>query len=162
MKAKLDLIATCLLIVTCLAVLGSLAYQRWAPPSGPSRGSQPGDVLPAVEDLDWGVSEKTLVLAFSSRCLYCIESLPFYKRLGEIEPVSSQLVALTREPAETGVEFFSEADVDLTVLPNADLSRLGVRGTPTLMLVDNSGTVLDVWRGRLTPDQEETILASLH
>lgn len=43
----------------------------------------------------------------------------------------------------------------------ASLSTIGVRGTPTLLLVDNKGTVADVWQGKLDSGQEERLLAVL-
>lgn len=165
MKAKLDLLATCLLIVTCLAVLGNLAYERFAlqlhSGSVSSLAIQPSGVLDTVGDLEWSASERTLLLAFSSRCRFCTESLPFYKRLSESDLGSTRLVAVTREPAESGKEFFRDADVDVPVISRADLSKLRVVSTPTLVLVDNSGVILDAWRGKLTADQEESVLTSL-
>jgi hypothetical protein len=43
----------------------------------------------------------------------------------------------------------------------ATLSTIGVTGTPTLLLVDNTGTVANVWQGKLQPDQEGGVLAVL-
>jgi hypothetical protein len=41
------------------------------------------------------------------------------------------------------------------------LNTLGVRGTPTLLLVNDAGVVTDVWTGKLQPDQEAQVLAAL-
>jgi hypothetical protein len=38
---------------------------------------------------------------------------------------------------------------------------LGVRGTPTLILVDGSGTVADVWVGALPSNQENEVISRL-
>jgi hypothetical protein len=41
------------------------------------------------------------------------------------------------------------------------LNTLGVRATPTLLLVNDTGVVTDVWVGRLQPDQEAQVLTAL-
>ena len=41
------------------------------------------------------------------------------------------------------------------------LNTLGVRGTPTLLLVNDAGVVTDVWVGKLEPDQQTQVLAAL-
>jgi hypothetical protein len=33
-------------------------------------------------------------------------------------------------------------------------ASLGVRGTPTLLLVNNTGKIADFWVGKLSPDKE--------
>lgn len=41
------------------------------------------------------------------------------------------------------------------------LNKLGVQGTPTLLLLDDSGTVLQTWVGKLTPEREQAVLSAL-
>jgi hypothetical protein len=41
------------------------------------------------------------------------------------------------------------------------LNTLGVRGTPTLLLVNDVGVVTDVWVGKLQLDQEVQVLTAL-
>jgi hypothetical protein len=43
----------------------------------------------------------------------------------------------------------------------AQVNSIGVTGTPTLLLVDEKGTVADAWQGKLQPDQETAVLAVL-
>lgn len=47
---------------------------------------------------------------------------------------------------------------DVRQLP---LNTLGVRGTPTLLIVNDAGVVTDVWVGKLEPDQETQVLTAL-
>ena len=41
------------------------------------------------------------------------------------------------------------------------LRDIGVEGTPTLLLVDESGKVIASWVGKLGPDQEAAVFARL-
>lgn len=45
--------------------------------------------------------------------------------------------------------------------PRPAFDQLEVRGTPTLILVDESGVAVDVWKGKLPPDAEERVLSKL-
>ena len=42
-----------------------------------------------------------------------------------------------------------------------DISTLGAYGTPTILLADEYGTVLDLWQGQLTREQEAEVLTAL-
>ena len=44
---------------------------------------------------------------------------------------------------------------------HVDFSKIKVPGTPTLLLVDDQGKVLDVWVGKLDESREKQVLASL-
>jgi thioredoxin-related protein len=53
------------------------------------------------------------------------------------------------------------AGVHVDDVKQAQLSTIGVTGTPTLLLVDSTGKVANVWQGKLQPDQEAGVLAVL-
>ena len=42
-----------------------------------------------------------------------------------------------------------------------DFSTIKVSGTPTLLLVDNNGKVLDVWVGMLPEDRQQEVFEVL-
>jgi hypothetical protein len=42
------------------------------------------------------------------------------------------------------------------------LGEIGVRGTPTLILIDGGGVVKQSWVGRLSADEEAEVLSRLH
>lgn len=48
-----------------------------------------------------------------------------------------------------------------TVLTDISLSQLQVRGTPTLLLADQHGTVLKHWEGRLPENKEREVRAEV-
>ena len=62
---------------------------------------------------------------------------------------------------EEGRKYLDGEGVQVDDVKQAALSSIGVAGTPTLLLVDARGKVSDVWRGKLQPDEEEKVIATL-
>jgi len=46
-------------------------------------------------------------------------------------------------------------------LTSIDYVKLGIRGTPTVLLVDSLGTVRKKWAGQLPATQEESLLVAI-
>lgn len=163
-KAKLDTAGTILLIVACFAVLGDLVVRRLAPRTEP-KGLQVGDTITSLEVLgeSTGANSKALMIALNSSCRYCTESLPFYRRLfRDVRGLNHvRLVGVTRETEQQGRDYLERAGISIPVMGDVDFSKLGVRGTPMLILADRGGTVLKVWYGKLTPPEEDSVLLSL-
>src|SRR5665213_1996863 len=82
------------LIVASIAVAGNSSFELYsrfhsaaAPPrvttaARPERVPfQPGVKAPVVPGIDYGKSDRTLVMFISTHCKYCEMSLPFYREL---------------------------------------------------------------------------------
>jgi hypothetical protein len=103
--------------------------------------------------VDWKRNHRTLVLAISTTCHFCKDSVPFDQKLGAAEK-DVKMVAVLPQPVAEAQKYLSGAGVHVDEVRQVPLNTLGVRGTPTLMLVDDAGVVTDVWAGKLQPDQE--------
>ena len=57
--------------------------------------------------------------------------------------------------------WLKDEGVRVDQVKQASLGDIGVRGTPTLLLVNSAGVVTNVWVGKLQPDQEQQVLAAL-
>jgi hypothetical protein len=68
---------------------------------------------------------------------------------------------LLPQTVEEGRKYLESEGVRVDDVKQATLNVIGVQGTPTLLLVDNKGTVAEVWEGKLPPDQEEGVLSVL-
>lgn len=104
-----------------------------------------------------------MILYLSTTCRYCHESAPFYKRLLEkhSNDKNVKLIAVLPQKIEESKEHLKSLGVNINDVYNAQLTSIGVRATPTLLLVDESGIVSEQWRGKLTEDKEKEVFEKL-
>lgn len=128
----------------------------------PSQITPVGKTVP-LENIDWKGSKKTLVLYVSTTCHFCDESSPFYKRLVEkyADGKDVKLVAVLPQPVDEARNHLKNLGVNINDVYNAPLRSIGVIATPTLLLVNESGIVSDIWRGKLTSERESEVLNKL-
>lgn len=124
----------------------------------PRAGMSIKNSLPGV---DWARNKQTLVLAISTQCHFCTESAPFFQRVEKEKPKDLKLIAVLPQTVEEGQKYLEGEGVRVDDVKQAQLSTIGVIGTPTMLLVDGNGTVAQVWEGKLQPDQEGGVLAVL-
>jgi len=105
--------------------------------------------------------QSAIVLAVSSACSLCTESMPFYRRLLAARPAGSpvRVVAWTYDAVEQGEAYLHGHGVHPDRVVAIDRGRARLRGTPTVLLVDGRGSVEAVWEGVLSQGQEEDVLA---
>lgn len=127
--------------------------------SGQPDSNPVGSTL-SVTGVDWTRSRQTLVLALQKGCRYCSESAPFYQRLVRdyADAEKTRLVAVLPNDVETGRGYLESLDVPIQEVRQAALSSIKVKGTPTLLLVNQSGEVVAYWRGKLTQAGEADVL----
>ena len=127
-------------------------------PTGPAAGTQI-----AVPGVSWSDSDETVVLALSNKCHFCTESAPFYQKL--MRELAAQknvrVVAVFPQEIDEGKKYLDGLNVPIINVAQATLDTLGVRGTPTLVLVDKTGTVKQSWVGRLTAERESEVLSRI-
>jgi len=63
--------------------------------------------------------------------------------------------------SEEGKQYLGELGVAIQDIRQEKLGSFGVHGTPTLILVDNKGTIIRTWVGKVTADVEEEILSRI-
>jgi hypothetical protein len=124
-------------------------------PRGPIAGTNV-----ALPGFDWSGSNKTVVLALSSKCHFCSESAPFYQRLtNELSQKSDvRLVAIFPQDGGEAKEYLIGLGVRIGEIRQASLNSIEVSGTPTLMIVDSHGTVKQSWVGKLSTEKESEVL----
>ncbi len=169
---RVHLAASVASIITCIVVTGfallvvaDLIRNGSGPQTAPRADRRPPLTAESLAslDLDWKASDRTLLLALHKGCGYCRDSAPFYRRLAQTVAAgaSAKLVAVL--PHELGVsrEYLSGADIPVAEVRQAELGTLGIRGTPTLVLVNREGMVTDTWVGKLSSAQESEVLERL-
>ncbi len=164
MSQKIELAANVAIIVVCLLVGATLVKRHLLPEAGSAapRGDevQPGAKL-ALPAVNWSASPRSLVLVLSNHCHFCTESAPFYRRLATQAPKTLRLIAVLPQSVQEGQDYLRTLELPVTEVRQANPASLKVRGTPTLILVDQQGLVTKVWRGKLSTEREAEVIASL-
>lgn len=113
--------------------------------------------------MDCRNSEQTLVLAVSTLCHCCTERAGFYQGLAQQKAKQGglRLVAVLPQAVRQGKAYLTKLGVSVDEVRQSPMDALGVRGTPTLLLVDKSGTLKALWVGKLSPEKEGEVLSRL-
>ncbi|HEV8368246.1 MAG TPA: rhodanese-like domain-containing protein [Pyrinomonadaceae bacterium] len=114
-------------------------------------------------EVDWKRKQKTLVIAMQRGCQHSTESFPFYRRVAEQSQVWAdvQLIALFPESVFDDATYLAERNLKVDEIRQASLSSIGIEATPTLMIVDDLGSVEAVWSGQLDSTEEEKVVSRL-
>jgi len=168
LSKKIEVAANVAIICVAL-LLGGVLFKRYllpgsAPAGEPGRAEQlkPGTRL-SLPDVDWSRSRKTLVMVLSTNCRYCTESAPFYQVLAREKSGRDdvRLLAVLPQAVEESQKYLDAHGVAVSEVRKATPEAFGVRGTPTLIVVDSAGAVVDSWVGKLPQAKEVEVLNRL-
>lgn len=124
-------------------------------------GLQKGSTLCTPAGLNYGDASETLLVAISTHCEHCAGSVPFYNQLAEPQGSAGRalrVVAVFPEGEDEVRDYAARTQLRLDAVAAADFSALNLSMTPTLILVDRGGNVLDFWDGQLSADAEQQVL----
>lgn len=159
MKIRLEAIANVAVILIALAA-GYVVIGKYVTSYRTPKEVKVGDSLPAIPRLDWNQHRHTLVLALNTGCHFCEQSVPFYRRLVDTQPPAGndlEIIAVFPNDSEMVRQFMTLENLPFRSVPAAPFGKLGVIGTPTLMLVGSSGRVERAWVGALSPAEESEV-----
>jgi len=161
---KLEISANILIVAVALLfgyVLFQKAFLNNSQTKAPSFELTAGTKI-ALQDVDFQANGKTLLLALQKGCTYCSASMPFYKTLMEKAPEKGvKFVGVLPDAHEEALGYLKEHGVILPEIRQAELDSVNVRGTPTLILIDQNGDVLHSWVGKLSPERESEVISQL-
>jgi hypothetical protein len=148
-----------LLICIALGVLIGVSVLHPRSESSPSKEIKIGQKI----DLPGPVGiDKTVVLAISTQCHYCSESMPFYKKLAaSVTAKHGHIVAVLPQSQKEAQDYLQSNGVSVDEVFQEQLSKVYVSGTPTLMILDADHKVMSSWVGKLSPDRENQVLSKL-
>lgn len=155
-----------ILNVACLAVAVLalvLLAQRFLPTARNSTldGPRVGSVA-KLRGAGWAADRPTLVMAIQTGCHWCEASANFYHDLlrsssgGAFHPI-----AVFPTTSSDNRAFLEKLKLGIDDVREADFGELGVRGTPTLILVGSNGQVEASWVGLLSPQLENEVFKRL-
>lgn len=116
--------------------------------------------LPGV---DWAENGQTLLVVLSKGCHFCAESAPFYKKLAltAAERKGLRVISIFPQAVSEAKEYLDQIQVPITDIRQFSLDSIGVRGTPTILLVNQAGVIKAAWLGRLPSDKEAEVLKQI-
>lgn len=160
MTKKLETVAN--IAIVLVALIASAVLVRNYLLSGPGPGLPPqiavGEKFP-LADVDWKGNGNTLVLALAPGCDSCSESAPFYRRLSaDLATQRVHMTAVLPGSVEEGREYLRNLNVEIGDVRQGSFELLKIRGTPTLILIDEQGVVRNVWLGRFPTDKERQVI----
>ncbi len=166
LKNILDVTTNVVVILFAVVAIGVLVKNYFAPQSvKTSIAITKGSAFPEITGVDYKQTPRTLILALNVHCRYCTRSVPFYNSLAQARQENADQVnivaAFINKDLELVKSYTDEKQLSVPAVAGVDLDKLGVHSTPTLILVDSAGKVLDSWSGELQLDGEREVFAAL-
>jgi hypothetical protein len=168
-KSRIETLANIGIIICCILFVAFLIRSYVFPGNTQSDvgNSPPGMSLKGKalggSDIDWSKNQQTALVVLRKDCRFCDESAPFYQRLAKelSGQTKTHLVAVLPGSMEENKRYLKDKMLEVEDVRSASLSAMGVRGTPTLLLVDNTGKVVEEWFGKLPAAREDEVIARL-
>jgi hypothetical protein len=161
MKGKIETAANIIVILFAVIVGSVFLKDRLSTVPPESNEVKAGDKLANLDGWDWSAHDQTLVLVLRKGCHFCEDSAPFYQRLNTQQQQggsNSSIMAVFPDTNDVVKEVVQSEGLGFHALSGVPLERLNVSATPTLLLVDRSGTVLNAWIGMLSPREELEVM----
>lgn len=141
-------------LLLAIAGLSSLALNHFlTKPSGLLKpGLERGVALGQIPTIDYRNSPNTLLIALNTNCIYCQESLPFFKKLVKANESSNhavRIVGIFPNKVEAVTTYIKQNGLLMETVSDVDLSRLKISGTPTMILLNSKGEIDDFWVGKI-------------
>jgi len=156
LRRVLEISANLGIVIVALIIVGNFVASKW-------RTKRETDTLTtgsqvSLSGVKWE-DGSTLVLALQRGCRYCNESAPFYRRLWQQRSGSEpRMIAVVPGDKAEVDKYLNELGVAVDGIVNASLADIHVSATPTLVLVDRSGRVSNVWVGKLDSNRENEVI----
>jgi thioredoxin-related protein len=161
---KVELLANIAIIVVAI-LLGVVLVNRFILSRSPQPNAvqevqlRPGMKL-SFPDVAWEKSRKTLLLVLSTTCKYCNESAPFYQQLatrkGSRDDI--RIVAVLPQKPDEARKYLGDHGITVDQIRQSAPGAVYVKGTPTLIMVDSTGSIIESWMGKLPPEKEAEVL----
>jgi hypothetical protein len=170
-KTALDTTANIAIIVVCAIATVALVRNQFFPTRpAPAPGSPPmvekGERFDQLKAVVPAGSQRALVVALSPACHFCDESMTFYKQIVDERDQKKSPVKFIAAVAGEDMKIQEAQKLAIAgarpdSLVQLDFDAVKVPGTPTLMLIDDEGKVLDVWVGKLDASGQQEVLRVL-
>lgn len=156
-------IAVNISLLCAFIMVAALAGQRfWSARANARTASPEIGTKVSLAGADWSKSDRNLVLALSTTCRFCSESAPFYRELvRDAAERGIQIIAVLPQALSESRSYLDGLGVDVQNILQSPLDSVKAKATPTLLIVDKTGTINKAWVGKLESQREKQVIASL-
>ena len=168
MFRRLEILLTVLIMACTVAVLINLVRLNSTLRKADTTIMAAGECLLVGKEVqavrnDAGTIRKTLVLCLRPGCRFCEESFEFYRRLvtKARNHKGIQIVGATSLPEDLGRSYFRVAGLKVEQVLDMTSNPIGLRGTPTLLLLNDRNLIVRSWEGKLSTKQESEVETTL-
>lgn len=149
------------IIVITFFIHHYLTQRKQPTPINLKTGFQKGQLFPQLQNINYAKSAKTLLIVLNIKCSFCTEGIPFYNQLADLQNKSKSnvdIIALfPNEEAEVR-QYIQQNQIKINHIAKVDFDSLNIGGTPTIILVDSNGKIIDFWLGKLTMNTEQQVI----
>lgn len=118
----------------------------------------------SLADFDSSQSEKLIYVALNPDCPFCTASAPFYRSIKKSIAQNGEvrMIGLFSPEVKSEKDYVEKLGVNFDAIRKVSFDTLKIPSTPTIVVVDQDGTVLSVWRGKLSSEKEQEFLSQLN
>jgi hypothetical protein len=150
-----------------LAIVVTLSYRYNLLSDAPPPQIATAVTISRALGVDFAKATHTLILVIQQDCIYCTNSMPFYRRLIQERTLrqaqSLQIViAAPWRDRDTDIDSYLASEKiqpDAVIFPSA--ADIPVRMTPTLLLADSTGAIIKAWPGFLSSAVEQEVRGAI-
>jgi thioredoxin-related protein len=161
---RVELLSNIAIIIVAI-LLGSILVNRYLLPASPKpevveeMRIKPGMKL-SLAGVEWEQSDQTLLLVLSTNCHFCTDSAPFYQRLTQPPSVRGKvrIVAVLPQSTDEALKYLNDHGIAVDDIRQAAPVAVHASATPTLILVDRTGSVIESWVGKLSAEKEAEVM----
>lgn len=159
-RPRLETLINLALIVVAIAFVFSLIsrYVKREATSGPRKPPTEIGAKIDLSGIEWGKSEATVLFVLSTKCPFCTDSMPFYKRLVQETKGRARFIGLFQQNESEARQYLQDNGLAIEDVRKFTPSQLGVSGVPTLILANQQGIVQDLWFGKIGANSESLVL----
>jgi thioredoxin-related protein len=162
----LEVVTNVAVLLVALAVLTAFAWGYFVNQRSATlqNGLQIGQHIGRLTNLDYASAPRSLLIVMTTKCSFCTESMPLYRQIVKAQQArdsTTRIVAVFPNTDREVKEYLQQNQLQIDSVSEVDLRTLNVAGTPTLILVDNGGKILDYWIGKLPEESELEVIKAI-
>ena len=157
-KLTLEKFANILVVVMTIALVTFFAFKYY--PQTKTYEAEfltKGKGFTGIEEIDFAANPRTLILGLSTKCPYCNQSIPFYKKLVETVKYTNdiKIVAVFPQKQDEIDRYLSEHELQIKTVPDVTLINSSIDMTPTMVWVDSDKRIVKSWQGYLDKEGQD-------